>query len=276
MHKHVLHDPSANSEITRRVETADSTHDQERSFSAAPDRSHAITGSSAHIGALQRLSLSGQQNVLLHLNRTQGNRQVQRLAQAMQQRNIARTHTDASAVVQRVPGIEEVDEIDDYLPNCVLDLEKPDRKTYKRDQGKIKGESDTDLFYRDGDGPLVPITVAMVNAFFDPRYEGFEKISGPDWSKNCEDYAKASGFGAKIGDYTSSATLIPLVRDQGTYVLELSHHWMRVHNTNGSSVTIRQKDGESAVYERTYDSVETAAAYILTKRGAGGTVYATG
>jgi hypothetical protein len=206
---------------------------------------------------------------LLQLQRTTGNQAVARLL-APQGGKAA-----SNIVIQRV-GRNEVVEIENYVPNCV-DNGELSRKAYKRNDGIIRGADDTDLFYADGDGELVPVTVTMVNAYFDPLYEGFEKISGPDWRKNCEDYAKEyAGFGAKIDDYSNTGELTPLISNQGRYVLQLSYHWMSVDNTNGASVTIRQKDGESAVYQRTYDSVQNAAAYILSKRGAGGTVYATG
>lgn len=266
MPNHVLHDPAATPSMLRRVDPVDSVKAQDQPPRAvAPSQRQAAASTPTPAHTLQRFSLHGQQQLLLHLNRTQGNQQVQRLAQAMRQ----------SAVIQRVPGIDEVEEIDDYMPICI-DNGQASRKAYKRNAGAIRGESDTDLFYRDGEGPLVPITVTMVNAHFDPIYSGFAKISGPDWQKNCEDYAKEGGFGAKSGDYTSSEELVPLVRNQGTYVLKLSNHWMRIQNTNGSSVTIRQKDAESAVYERTYDTVQAAADYILTKLSSGGSVYAAG
>ncbi|MBD2363400.1 hypothetical protein [Anabaena sp. UHCC 0399] len=168
--------------------------------------------------------------------------------------------------------VEELD--DDYLPNCV-DNGNLNRKGYRRSGGITNGWNDTDLFYADGDGPLVQITIKMVNDYWDSRYEGFEKLSGPDWTKNCEDYAKEySGFGGKIGDYKDSEELAGLIQDNGKYVLQLSFHWMSVQKTGEDSITIRQKDGESAVYEKTFN-LKDGLAYILGKRSAGGTVYAT-
>jgi hypothetical protein len=169
-------------------------------------------------------------------------------------------------------GLIDVTEVENYLPNCVDNLD-PTRTMYRRTAGITSGWNDTDLFYADGDGALVQITTAMVNAYWNPKYDGFAQASGPDWTVNCEDYAKAGGIGAKAGDYVSTATLSALIRDNGNYVLELSFHWMRVAKTGADAITIRQKDGESAVYTKDF-ALEAGLTYILNKRSDGGTVYA--
>jgi hypothetical protein len=91
-------------------------------------------------------------------------------------------------------GLIDVTEVEDYLPNCV-DNGEATRKMYRRTAGITSGWNDTDLFYADGDGPLVQITTATVNAYWNPKYEGFAQASGPNWTVNCEEYGKAGGFG---------------------------------------------------------------------------------
>jgi len=159
----------------------------------------------------------------------------------------------------------------EYLPNCV-DNQEATRKGYRRSGGIDKGWNDTDIFYADGAGPLVQITVKMVNDYWNPKYEGFDQESGPDWTVNCEDYAKAGGFGEEVGAYNSKETLSAKLTDNGNYVLQLSYHWMRVAKTGADAITIRQKDGESAVYKKDFN-LDAALEYIMAKRGAGGTVF---
>lgn len=169
-------------------------------------------------------------------------------------------------------GMIEVEELDDYLPNC-LGNDVESRRFYRRSSGITNGWNDQDLFYADGDdGALVQVTVAMVNAYWDPKYDGFAKLSGPDWTKNCEDYAQTDGFGDEVGDYDSAETLSPLIQDNGSYVLKLGYHWMRVIKTGEDAITIQQKDGESAVYSKNFN-LANALNYIIEKRGFGGTVY---
>jgi hypothetical protein len=184
----------------------------------------------------------------------------------------------ALGVVQRVnkqgPGEQGLIDVveDDFLPNCVLDLEIPTRIMYRRTGGIANGWNDTDLFYADGEGPLVQITTAMVNDYWDPKYAGFTQLSGPDWTVNCEDYAKAGGFGAEIGSYANAEELGQRIEAQRGYVLKLSFHWMRVAKTGDDAVTIQQKDGESAVYRKVF-TLQGALTYILEKRSEGGVVY---
>ena len=168
-------------------------------------------------------------------------------------------------------GMIDVTEVADYVPNCV-DNGELSRKFYRRTSGIASGWNDQDLFYADGDGALVQVTVAMVDAYWNPKYEGFAQVSGPDWTVNCEDYAKSSGFGSKVGDYTNSETLSPLIQSNGNYVINMGYHWMRVIKTGADAVTIRQKDGESAVYGKDLNLAD-ALAYIMSKYGSGGAVY---
>ena len=196
----------------------------------------------------------------------------------LQTKQVNRFHLfGAHNVVQRVTkkgpdGNDiEVTEVDDYLPNCV-DNNDISRKMYRRNGGITEGWNDTDLFYADGDGDLVQITTAMVNDYWNPKYEGFEQVSGPDWTKNCEDYAKADGEGEESGNYSSTEELAELLPDNGSYVLKLGFHWMRVEKTGDDAITIKQKDAESAVYSKSF-TVSDACEYILEKRGFGGTVY---
>lgn len=172
----------------------------------------------------------------------------------------------------------EVVEDEERLPYCVGDPlvfgfdTLRNRKFYTRSGGITSGWNDTDLFYADGDGALVQITTAMVNGYWDPKYEGYEKLSGPDWTKNCEDYAKAGGFGDKLGDYNSKDTLSALLGTQRGYVLNMGYHWMRVAKTGDDALTIQQKDQESAVYKKDY-SLDAGLTYILDKYSTGGSVY---
>jgi hypothetical protein len=159
----------------------------------------------------------------------------------------------------------------DYLPVSVDNL-SPARKMYRRSTGITSGWNDTDLFYADGEGALVQITIATVNEYWDAKYAGFEKLSGPDWTRNCEDYAKAGGFGAKLGDYNSSETLAAQIEAVRGYVLEMGSHWMRVAKTGANAVTIQQKDQESSVYKKDF-TLDAALTYILDKYSAGGKVY---
>jgi hypothetical protein len=145
---------------------------------------------------------------------------------------------------------------------------------YKRNGGITAGWNNTDLFYADGDGDLVQITTKMVNDYWDPKYEGFAQLSGPDWTKNCEDYAKANGTGEELGNYTSTETLAALITDNGNYVLKMANHWMRVEKSGSNAITIRQKDGESAVYSKNF-TVSEAFEYILSKSGFSNTVFKT-
>ena len=185
----------------------------------------------------------------------------------------------SSPVVQRVTRVGpdgeelEVTEVVDYLPNCVDNLD-PERKMYRRSTGITEGWNDTDLFYADGDdGALVQITVEMVDSYWDPKYDGFTNNEGQDWTVNCEDYAKGfAGEGNESGDYTDTEELAALLPDTGRYVLKLSHHWMSVDKTGDDAVTIRQKDGESAVYSKDFD-LAGACEYILGKRSDGGKVF---
>ena len=168
-------------------------------------------------------------------------------------------------------GMIDVTEVADYVPNCV-DNGELSRKFYRRTSGIASGWNDQDLFYADGDGALVQVTVAMVDAYWNPKYQNFTQLSGPDWTVNCEDYAKSSGFGSKVGDYTNSETLSPLIQSNGNYVINMGYHWMRVIKTGADAVTIRQKDGESAVYGKDFNLAD-ALAYIMNKYGSCGAVY---
>lgn len=164
-------------------------------------------------------------------------------------------------------GNIEVTEVDDYLPNFI-DNGKLSRKMYRRTAGITQGWNDTDLFYADGEGDLVQMTIKMVNDYWDPKYEGFAQASGPDWTKNCEDYAKSGGAGTKSGEYTNKGELTSLLPDIGHYVINMSYHWMRVEKTGADAVTIRQKDGESAVYTKDFN-LNAACEYIIEKGGTG-------
>ena len=178
-------------------------------------------------------------------------------------------------VQKQGPGAQgsiDVTEIADYVPNCIDDVSVADRKFYRRTNGITSGWNDTDLFYADGDGALVQVTTATVNGYWDPKYAGFAQESGPSWTLNCEDYAKAAGLGAKVGDYTSTETLTALITANRNYVLGLSYHWMRVAKTGDNAIAIKQKDGESAVYTKDF-TLSGALEYILNKRSDGGTVY---
>jgi hypothetical protein len=161
----------------------------------------------------------------------------------------------------------EVAEVDNYLPNFI-DNGDLSRKMYRRNAGITEGWNDTDLFYADGEGDLVQMTIKMVNDYWDPKYEGFAQLSGPDWTKNCEEYAVADGAGTKSGEYKNKGELTALLPDVGNYVINMYHHWMRVEKTGADTITIRQKDGESAVYTKNFN-LNAACEYIIGKGGTG-------
>jgi hypothetical protein len=161
---------------------------------------------------------------------------------------------------------------DGYVPVC-LDSVEGDVKFYRRSDGITEGWNDTDLFYTVGDGDLVQLTTERVNSHWDPKYTDFAKDSGPDWTRNCKDYATGGGEpGTKLGDYTNTDELAALLPENGNYVLQLSFHWMKVQKTGADAFTIRQKDGESAVYSKDFNKAD-ALEYILNKLSTGGAVH---
>jgi len=181
----------------------------------------------------------------------------------------------AQLVLKKGPAGTDIDvtEVPDgYVPGC-LDSVSGDVKFYRRSDGITEGWNDTDLFYTVENGDLVQLKTETVNAHWDPKYSGFSKVSGPDWTKNCKDYATGGGEpGAKLGDYENAEQLGALLAENGNYVLHLSFHWMKVEKTGANVFTIRQKDGESAVYSKNFTK-DGALEYILDKRSDGGTVH---
>src|SRR3712207_4431353 len=84
MSKQGLQEPAGQHETKRRAEDSSpvTEHESPSTLPASTEKtSHTIDAQAA---ALQRFSASKQHHLLTHLNRTQGNREVQRLAQAMQ------------------------------------------------------------------------------------------------------------------------------------------------------------------------------------------------
>lgn len=165
----------------------------------------------------------------------------------------------------------DVTEVPDGVVPVCLDSIEGTVKFYRRSAGITEGWNDTDLFYTKDGGNLVQVTTAFVNGYWDPKYDGFAQIGGPDWTKNCHDYAKAAGFGAKIDDFDGADALRGLIADNGHYVLKLSYHWMRVQRTGADAVTIRQKDGESAIYEKAFNT--SGALEHITGKSSTGIVY---
>ncbi|HEY8027127.1 MAG TPA: hypothetical protein VIF60_21480 [Burkholderiaceae bacterium] len=167
----------------------------------------------------------------------------------------------------------EVTEIPDgYVPGC-LDSVDGVVKFYRRSDGITEGWNDTDLFYTVDEGNLVQLTTETVNTHWDQKYPNFAKASGPDWTRNCEEYATGGGEpGTKLGDYTNAEQLDALLGGNGSYVLHLSYHWMKVEKTGADAFTIRQKDGESAVYTKNFNKADVLE-YILGIRSAGGAVH---
>lgn len=182
--------------------------------------------------------------------------------------------TVAQLVLKKGPDDHDVNVtlIEDYMPNFLDAVVSGDENFYCINDPEEW--NDTDYFYDGKDGKLVQATIAMVNTYWDPKYEGFERHGGPARKVNCEDYAKAGGIGGKKGEYDSadSARLGDLLSANGKYVVKLSHHWLKVEKTGEDAITISQKDGESAVYSKSFTK-EAAILYICNKTPNNGIVY---
>jgi hypothetical protein len=141
--------------------------------------------------------------------------------------------------------------------------------------GKKPGEwNDTDYFYIGDDDRLVQLTVAMVNEYWDAKYPGFARTGLPVLGVNCEDYA-TDGKKMKDGKpyaIADPATLSDLLATDGNYVVNFGSHWLKVEKA-GDSLTIRQKDGESAYYSKSFTK-QGAVDYICDKTPEKGSVYA--
>lgn len=132
------------------------------------------------------------------------------------------------------------------------------------------------VFYQVGSGTITPLTADMVNAHFDPKFQGFTKVRDPDWRYNCGDYATGHespslGDVADVWRHLGSKTKIriegksseeisDIFRDlpDRTYVAAYATHFLKMV-VAGSTVTVSQKDGESAVYSKTMTRQEAAA-----------------
>jgi hypothetical protein len=163
----------------------------------------------------------------------------------------------------------------DCLPVFLEDVIADDADYCYCRTGKKPGEwNDTDYFYIGDDGRLVQTDVAMVNTYWDAKYPGFARTGVPVIGVNCEDYATG---GKKLqnpkGGYLKAekTKLGELLAADGNYVVNFAHHWLKVE-TAGDSLTIRQKDGESAVYSKSFTR-QAAIEYICDKTPVNGVIY---
>ncbi|HMD00338.1 MAG TPA: hypothetical protein VKH37_09295, partial [Ferruginibacter sp.] len=157
---------------------------------------------------------------------------------------------------------------------------------------KLKGTdprpwADDKIFYtEDADSKLIPLTAAIINEYWDTIYTGFEKLSGPDWTINCLDYAMGGNdegetsdainklkTWTKSGDYNSESTLTELLDSLtvGTYVANMGSHGIKIEVKSKGNFKISQKDQESAVYGA--DCETAAAATKIIAKGGSGTIY---
>lgn len=202
-------------------------------------------------------------------------------SQLARSRHAAATPSMASrAVTQLVlkngPGGTQIDveEDADYLPAC-FDAEGVDVIRhwvfYKRPGASIAAWNDTDFFYadRDGAGDLVQITSAVIHGYFDRKHPDFARTGGVDTTKNCQDYATEGQVGTHANDFGDARTLTHYLGQLaiGHYVVKKgSFHWLRLQKTGADAFTIRQKDGESAIYSKNFD-LAGASAYISQLAG---------
>lgn len=194
---------------------------------------------------------------------------INNMIQRVKKRNMNQEEIEVEEVY-----VEDKGNMVSYLPNCV-DNDDLKRKFYRRSDGITSGWNNTDLFYADGDGELMQITEEMVNKFFDAKYPGWTRTGTPDWVKNCEDYAKSSeGYKESNkksyinNDSNSKEKLKEILTTVGNYVINISYHWMRVER-NEKGITIRQKDGESAVYSKEF-TLDGGINYIIDNLGMSG------
>lgn len=182
-----------------------------------------------------------------------------------------------------VPSIDDLAEID-YLPNVLIEheLRGESVKFLKRREwtppaiGSGNVFATGKVFYQVGSGPITPLTADMVNAHFDSKFQGFTKVRDPDWRYNCGDYATGHespslGDVPDIWRHLRSKTKISIEGKSSeeisdifsdlpdrTYVAAYASHFLKMV-VAGSTVTLSQKDGESAVYSKTMTRQEAAA-----------------
>jgi hypothetical protein len=182
-------------------------------------------------------------------------------------------------VIQRVQknlalgGTVDVVELSqDWVPRMLDD--KPAAKVWKR-TGTNPVSYNGDTFYSDGDDQLHPLTADVVNAYWDRKYPDFTRSGSPTPLSNCEDYAKGGpninyrdGVRYNLEDQDDRASLKGVL-DNGRHVLQLGAQQLTAHfvvaDNQNNNVTISQKDGDSAIYERVMSSVD-AVAYVRSKQ----------
>ncbi len=198
--------------------------------------------------------------------------------------------TRSMAIIQRVKKLDgkelEVEPIEDWVPVALDAVLPPAAQVWK-----LKGYDgewlEDKLFYTEDSESekLVSILPKTINEYWDEKYAGFERVSGPDWRKNCADHAIGQTFedvGAakdflkgswtNKGNYNSVESLNEVLKqlEAGIYVAQVglgSPHFIRLTIT-AESVAMSQKDGESGVYEASMGK-EAAAEYIWGKSGSG-------
>lgn len=170
------------------------------------------------------------------------------------------------------PTAAELEEIGEP-PSC-LDKYGADVKFLKRKDwtppaiGSANVFATGKVFYQVGGGKFTPLTAADVNTHFDPKFPGFTKVRDPDWRYNCGDYATGHESNS-LGDVGAVWTHLNGLRKiviqgksteeigeifralaVGTYVAAYGYHFLKMV-VAGDTVTLSQKDGESAVYSAT-------------------------
>lgn len=189
-----------------------------------------------------------------------------------------------------IPGLGDLEEVEDYVPGPLIAMDtraRPITVLKRRDWNPpaigtrnviIPGK----MFYRFGDGPLVPLTAAMLNAHWDAKYGApFVRVRGPEWRSNCGDYATGTE-GHSVGDVADVVNWLNTkpktdVKDKsgeevaaifstladGTYVFRFAYHFVRIV-LSGAQVKISQKDGDSGVYSADR-SRSQAAEYVAAR-----------
>lgn len=182
-------------------------------------------------------------------------------------------------VIQRVVknlalgGTLDVEELDgDVWASRMFDEQAiANLKIWKR-TGSTPAGYNGDTYYSGDDERLHALTADSVNAYWDRKYAGFTRSGSPTPLQNCEDYAKG-GQSYRDGvtydlDQETDRNRLQEVLEAGTQVLQLgtvrlTAHFLIAEKTD-TNVTIRQKDGDSAIYHKVM-TPQAAVEYIRTK-----------
>src|SRR5262249_33950161 len=115
-------------------------------------------------------------------------------------------------------------------------------------------------------------TAAAVNAYWDNKYSGFTRSGNPTPLTNCKDYATGGGnYRADVTydlEKSSDRDSLKGALNDRNHVVQLGSqestaHYVKTEGRDGS-VTIKQKDGDSAYYHKAMTSAE-AVTYLRSK-----------